>query len=171
MLDLFKSIKPDNIKTYLTVAKDEFGLTMYLIRQLMLRSAQRIEVLRDFMPLASEGDWELHNAGMRVQTLKPGPNGGGQLEFGTQVVAAGDGTIAGLLGASPGASASVSIVLNILERCFPEEMARGMQSVLGDIFPMRSVDPSAASEYDLEDSEAIIHQGLRLEGFRTAVAV
>lgn len=169
LLDLFKSIKPDNLMTYLNVAKDEMGLTMYLIRQLLLRSSQRIDVLRDFMPLAKEGDWELHNAGMRVQTLKPGPNGRGKLEFGTEVVAAGDGTIAGLLGASPGASASVSIVLNILERCFPDEMARGMKAELGEIFRMRSVDPAATSDYDLEDSEAIIYDQLGLEGFRPAV--
>lgn len=143
-LDLFRSIKPDNLKTYLTVGLDEFGLTTYLVRQLLLKHTQRMDVLRDFMPSALDADWELHDAGMRVQTLKPGNNGRGKLEFGTEVVAASDGTIAGLLGASPGASASVSIVLQILESCFPEELSRGMQSGLGEIFPLRSVDLQAA---------------------------
>lgn len=170
-LDLFKSIKPDNIMTYLNVAKDEVGLTMYLIRQLMLRHSQRIDVLRDFMPTASESDWELHNAGMRVQTLKPGDKGRGTLEFGTEVVASSDGTIAGLLGASPGASSAVSIVLNILETCFPDEMAKGMNTVLGEIFPTRSVDPVASSEYSLEASEELIHRALGLEGFRSLATV
>lgn len=145
-LDLFRSIKLDNLKTYLTVAVDEFGLTTYLVRQLMLRHSQQVEVLRDFMPSAEDADWELHDAGMRVQTLKRGKNGRGKLEFGTEVVAASDGTIAGLLGASPGASASVSIVLQILETCFPDEMAKGMQAELGEIFPLRSVDPQAADD-------------------------
>lgn len=170
MLDLFRSIKLDNLKTYLTVGLDEFGLTMYLIRQLMLRPAQRIDVLRDFMPTASESDWELHDAGMRVQTLKRGKNGRGKLEFGTEVVSSEDRSIAGLLGASPGASVSVSIVLNILETCFPDEMQKGMQGVLGDIFPMRSIDPVESSEYSLADSNSLIHRALGLEGFGVVAA-
>lgn len=145
-LDLFRSIKLDNLKTYLTVGLDEFGLTTYLIKQLLLRHSQQVDVLRDFMPTAVDADWELHDAGMRVQTLKPGKNGRGKLEFGTEVVAANDGSIAGLLGASPGASASVSIVLQILETCFPDEMARGMKAELGEIFPLRSMDPQAADD-------------------------
>lgn len=145
-LDLFRSIKPDNLKTYLTVGLDEFGLTTYLIKQLLLRHSQRMGVLRDFMPEADDAGWELNEAGMRVQTLKRGENGRGNLEFGTEVVAASDGTIAGLLGASPGASASVSIALNILETCFPDEMAKAMQTDLGPLFPLRSVDPKAAED-------------------------
>lgn len=145
-LDLFRSIKLDNIKTYLTVALDEFGLTSYLVRQLLLKHTQRMDVLRDFMPSALDANWELHDAGMRVQTLKRGKNGRGKLEFGTEVVSASDGTIAGLLGASPGASASVSIVLQILESCFPDEFAKGMRAEFGEIFPLRSVDPQAADD-------------------------
>jgi len=36
------------------------------------------------------------------------------------VVSAADGSIAALLGASPGASTSVAIMINLLKRCFPE---------------------------------------------------
>lgn len=170
-LDLFRSIKLDNLKTYLTVALDEFGLTAYLVRQLMLRHKQRMDVLRDFMPAAIDAEWELHDAGMRVQTLKRGENGRGKLEFGTEVVAAGDGTIAGLLGASPGASASVSIALHILETCFPDEMAKGMRSGLGEIFPLRSVDPKAADEA-IPEIDAQINRVLGLENaVQTAGAV
>lgn len=145
-LDLFRSIKLDNLKTYLTVGLDEFGLTSYLIRQLLLKHSQRMDVLRDFMPSAMDAEWELHDAGMRVQTLKPGKNGRGKLEFGTEVVTAADGSIAGLLGASPGASASVSIVLQILETCFPDDLAKGMKAELGEIFPLRDIDPEAADD-------------------------
>lgn len=168
-LDLFRSIKLNNLKTYLTVALDEFGLTTYLIKQLLLRHTQQVDVLRDFMPTAMDADWELHDAGMRVQTLKRGNNGRGKLEFGTEVVAAADGSIAGLLGASPGASASVSIVLQILERCFPDEMAKGMKAELGEIFPLRSVDPHAADEA-LPELDQQIERVLGLQGASPAGA-
>ncbi len=170
LLDLVKSVKPNNLKTYLTVALDEMGLTAYLVKQLMLRHSQRIDVLRDFSPTAQSNEWELSKAGMRVQTLKPGPNGRGKLEFGTEVVAAGDGSIAGLLGASPGASASVSIALQILESCFPEEMTRAMGSELGGIFPMRSVDPEA-NETPLAENYARARHTLGLSVDREVASV
>lgn len=153
MWDLAKSIKPSNLKTYLTVGLDEFGLTKYLVGQLMLRHSDRMDVLRDFMPMAENAEWTLADAGMRVQTLKPGPNGRGKLEFGTEVVAASDGSIAGLLGASPGASASVSIALHILETCFPQDVARAMDHEFGSIFPARRA-PFTESDDAIADTEA-----------------
>lgn len=165
LLDLFKSIKLDNLKTYLSVAKDEFGLTTYLIKQVMLSHAAQMDVLRDFIPDAQDSDWQLHKAGMRVQTLKPGPNGRGKLEFGTEVVTAADGSIAGLLGASPGASTAVSIMLQILERCFPDV---DLAESLGDIFPHR-LKGITVSEGELFDSENAIHNVLGLEGYGSAV--
>lgn len=153
MWDLFKSIKPSNLKTYLTVGLDEFGLTKYLIGQLMLRHSDRMDVLREFMPTAENAEWTLADAGMRVQTLKPGPNGRGNLEFGTEVVSAADGSIAGLLGASPGASASVSIALHILESCFPQEMERAMDHEFGAIFPARRA-PFTESDDAIAETEA-----------------
>ena len=68
------------------------------------------------MPTAQDDDWELLQAGQRAQVMK-----GGKLQFGTEVVAAADGSIAGLLGASPGASTAVPIMLDVLQRCFPEQ--------------------------------------------------
>ncbi|MDQ1596751.1 MAG: hypothetical protein QOI70_175, partial [Microbacteriaceae bacterium] len=78
--------------------------------------------LREFMPNADPKDWYRITAGQRVQVIKKDEAKGGVLQFGTEVVAAADGSIAGLLGASPGASTAVPIMLDVLERCFPEQM-------------------------------------------------
>jgi malate dehydrogenase (quinone) len=121
IFDLLRSVKPDNILTMLNVAKNEFALTRYLIGQILQSNDARIETLRDFLPEAESGDWELIHAGMRVQTMKRTAKSRGALEFGTEVVSAKDGTIAGLLGASPGASTAVSIMLDVMRRCFPGE--------------------------------------------------
>jgi malate dehydrogenase (quinone) len=43
------------------------------------------------------------------------------LQFGTEVVAASDGSIAGLLGASPGASTAVFIMIEVLKKAYPNE--------------------------------------------------
>lgn len=162
--DLLRSIKADNIGTYLQIAKDEFGLTRYLIGQLLLRHSAKMDVLRDFVPTAQDQDWEVHKAGMRVQTLKPGRGTRSKLEFGTEVVASADGSLAGLLGASPGASTSVAIVLRLLELCFPAEMKSGMESTLADVFPLHS-QGSQPDEQSLIDSEVMIHDFLGLDGY------
>ena len=75
--------------------------------------------LREYYPDAKDEDWELQTAGQRVQVIKKDKKKGGILEFGTEVIASEDGTIAALLGASPGASTSVHIMLELIEKCFP----------------------------------------------------
>src|SRR5699024_799176 len=85
--------------------------------------AARIESLRNFFPDAKEEDWTLQVAGQRVQIIKGVEGGGGKLEFGTEIVASKDGTLAALLGASPGASTAANAMLTVLERCFPERVA------------------------------------------------
>jgi malate dehydrogenase (quinone) len=120
-LDLLRSVKRDNLLTMLTVAKDESSLTRYLIQQIFQSSDDRFGTLRDFVPDVRSEDWELIHAGQRVQTMKKTTQKRGALEFGTEIVNSRDGSIAGLLGASPGASTAVPIMLNVLERCFPIE--------------------------------------------------
>ncbi len=120
-LDLVRSIRPDNVLTMLSVAKDEFPLTRYLIQQVLQSMSDRIDTLRDFIPEAKPEDWELIHAGQRVQTMKRTAKKRGALVFGTEIVNAHDGSIAALLGASPGASTAVPIMLEVLERCFPQE--------------------------------------------------
>lgn len=118
LLDLFKSIKLNNIRPLLKAGIDNIPLTRYLIGQVMQSQDDRLAALRDYYPGAKAEDWKLEIAGQRVQVIKKDPKLGGVLEFGTEVVTAADGSIAALLGASPGASTSVSIMLQLVERCF-----------------------------------------------------
>ncbi|MFZ2178355.1 MAG: malate dehydrogenase (quinone) [Rhodococcus sp. (in: high G+C Gram-positive bacteria)] len=119
--DLPGSVKPDNLLSMLGVGVSELGLVKYLISELTKSEAGRIETLSEFVPKAVGKDWELITAGQRVQVIRRAKGKGGVLEFGTAVVNAADGTIAGLLGASPGASTAVPAMLDVLERCFPTQ--------------------------------------------------
>ena len=117
-LDLAKSIKKNNLKAMLGVGKHNLDLTKYLIKEASQSHEQRMNVLREFLPQAKSEDWELANAGQRVQIIKNCEEQWGKLEFGTEIVASKDGTLAALLGASPGASVSVQAMINVLESCF-----------------------------------------------------
>ena len=120
-LDLIKSVMPNNVFTMLAAGAKEMSLTKYLIEQVMLSNEKRVEELREFIPDAKLEDWETVVAGQRVQVIKDTEVGGkGTLQFGTEVVTASDGSVAALLGASPGASTAVHVMLEVLERCFPE---------------------------------------------------
>ena len=120
IMDLPKSIKLANIKPMLAAGIQNLPLTKYLIEQVRLTPEGRLESLKEYFPAASMEDWELEIAGQRVQVIKKDEEEGGILEFGTEVVSAADGSIAALLGASPGASTAVSIMITILKRCFAE---------------------------------------------------
>jgi malate dehydrogenase (quinone) len=119
--DLFKSIKFSNIKAMLGAGFHNLPLTRYLIDQVRLTPDARLEALKAYYPAAKKEDWELAIAGYRVQVIKKDEEEGGVLEFGTEVVSAADGSIAALLGASPGASTAVSIMLGLLKKCFPQQ--------------------------------------------------
>lgn len=121
-MDLITSVKPSNVFTMLAAGAKEMALTKYLIQQLMLSKEQRMEELRDFVPEAKSEDWDMVVAGQRVQVIKDTDAGKGTLQFGTEVVTGAGGSIAALLGASPGASTAVHVMLEILNRCFPQEM-------------------------------------------------
>ncbi|WP_420751244.1 malate dehydrogenase (quinone) [Rhodococcus sp. O3] len=133
VLDLPKSVKPNNIMSMLGVGATELGLVKYLVGELTQSPRDRIVTLSEFAPNAKLEDWELIVAGQRVQVIRR-KGIGGVLEFGTAVVNAGDGTIAGLLGASPGASTAVPAMLDVLERCFPKQWT-GWQGKLREMVP------------------------------------
>ncbi len=129
-LDLPLSVKPHNLVTLLLVALKEFGLVKYLIGQLLLNDEKRLEDLKNFVPDAKLEDWDLLVAGQRVQVIKKG----GNLQFGTEVVRAADGSIAALLGASPGASVAVDVMLKLMKDCFPQEFP-GWESKIKEMIP------------------------------------
>lgn len=119
-LDLPLSLRPSNIIPMLAVAKDNFDLVKYLVSELMATRKKKLQSLQEFMPEAKDADWHMITAGQRVQVIKKDAKKGGVLQFGTEVVSAADGSIAGLLGASPGASTAVPIMFTVLQRCFPD---------------------------------------------------
>ena len=122
-LDLFKSIRPDNIPSYLGVAATNLDLVKYLVEEVFKNFEGRMEVLREYYPEADGKDWDTVVAGQRVQVIKPvAAPSFGSLEFGTALVNDQDGSIAGILGASPGASITPAAMLELLERCFGERM-------------------------------------------------
>jgi malate dehydrogenase (quinone) len=123
LLDLPRSVRPGNLGPMLGVARTQLPLTRYLISEVLKSRAAQHATLLDFVPTAEEHDWEMITAGQRVQVIRRDPvTGRGVLQFGTELVVGGDGSIAGLLGASPGASTAVSAMLTLLERAFPDRI-------------------------------------------------
>jgi malate dehydrogenase (quinone) len=97
-------------------------LTAYLVGQVLMTTDERIAILRRFCPAAREDDWEQRIAGLRVQIIEADQHGNGVLKFGTEVVTSADASVAALLGASPGASTAVAIMLEVLAHCFPDRL-------------------------------------------------
>jgi len=122
VMDLISSIKTGNIKPMLSVGMNNMDLTKYLISEVFQSDSERMNSLREFYPQAKDSDWSLANAGQRVQIIKKDSEGNGKLEFGTEIVSAADGTIAALLGASPGASTAVNTMVSVIERCFADKL-------------------------------------------------
>jgi malate dehydrogenase (quinone) len=120
--DLPLSIKPDNIIPMIAAGIKNIPLTKYLIEQVRQSPKDRINALREYVPGARSKDWKLERAGQRVQVIKKDEKEGGILEFGTEVITTADGSLSVLLGASPGASTAVSIMIDLIGRCFKEEI-------------------------------------------------
>jgi len=167
MFDLITSVKPHNLLTMLAAGMKNMALTKYLIQQVMLSKEQRMEELREFVPSARSEDWDLIVAGQRVQVIKDTEAGGrGTLQFGTEVVSAADGSIAALLGASPGASTAVYVMLEVMRRCFPEQM-KEWESKIKEMIPsygvslmenpdlLREIQVSTAQALGLNESQSL----------------
>lgn len=121
--DLVSSVTTSNAWPMVRVGIDEYPLVEYLAGQLMMSDDDRFAALKEYFPNAKQGEWRLWQAGQRVQIIKRDEEKGGVLRLGTEVVAAKDGSIAGLLGASPGASTAAPIMLSVLEKVFKDKVA------------------------------------------------
>jgi malate dehydrogenase (quinone) len=123
IFDLVASIRWHNIVPMIAAGLSNLGLVRYLVGQLVASRSAKFAELQQFIPSAKPEDWYPITAGQRVQVIKRDRKKIGVLQFGTEVVSSADGTIAGLLGASPGASTAVPIMLELIEKCFPDRMA------------------------------------------------
>ncbi len=144
--DLYSSVNHNNVAGMLDVGLENLDLVKYLMGQARLEDADRQAELVKYFPTAKREDWELVTAGQRVQIIKKDPEKGSVLQFGTEIVTDKDHTIAALLGASPGASTSPPIMLDLLKKAFPEQMAAGWEARLKEIVPSygRKLNDSAA---------------------------
>jgi malate dehydrogenase (quinone) len=132
--DLPFSVRGNNIATMLNVAKDNTDLVTYLLGELASTKKARFEAMHEFIPKINPSDWEFIQAGQRVQVMKKDPKKGGVLQFGTELISSADGSIAALLGASPGASTAVPIMVNLIKKCFPRQYAN-WESSIKDMIP------------------------------------
>ncbi|MCW3071598.1 MAG: malate/quinone oxidoreductase [Bacteroidetes bacterium] len=160
LMDLPKSIKLNNIRPMLSAGIHNIPLTKYLIDQVKQSPEDRLEALQHFVPDAKLEDWDLAVAGQRVQVIKKDDEEGGVLEFGTEIVSAADGSIAALLGASPGASVSVSVMLDVIKRCFREKaMSAEWQAKLKKMIPSYGLsldtDPALCHEIRKRSGELL----------------
>ncbi|MGE6333112.1 malate dehydrogenase (quinone) [Stenotrophomonas sp. NPDC077659] len=148
--DLYSSVNHNNVGPMLEVGKDNLDLVQYLMAQARLNDADRQAELVKYFPNAKPGDWKLVTAGQRVQIIKRDPLKGPVLQFGTEIVTDKDHTLAALLGASPGASTSPPIMLDLMAKAFPEQMKAGWEARL------RQIVPSYGQK--LNDSPALTNQ-------------
>jgi malate dehydrogenase (quinone) len=149
-LDLPLSVKPDNLATLIKIGISNLPLVRYLVQQGTQSMDDRMEVLHVFYPAAKKEDWKLIDAGIRVQAIKKTDGEAGIVHYGTEVITNGDRSISALLGASPGASVSVNIVMEVVKKCFPQllESPEG-KARMREMIPTWDVDIKKAENANL----------------------
>ncbi len=158
LFDIVSQVRPGNLWPMIKVAFDNPSLITYLVGELLKNHAKKVDSLRVFVPAAKDEDWELIQAGQRAQVMKKDPDKGGILQFGTEVITGADGSIAGLLGASPGASTAVSIMLGLMKTCFPdriEEWEPRLRELIPSYGETLNSRPAVAEESLTETAETL----------------
>ena len=146
-LDLLTTTTTHNVWPMTKVGIKEYPLVEYLAGQLMLSDEDRLNALKEYFPNAKAEDWRLWQAGQRVQIIKRDEAAGGVLKLGTEIVASADGSIAGLLGASPGASTAAPIMLTVLQKVFKDKVATpAWQEKLHQIVPSYGTQLNSSPE-------------------------
>lgn len=157
--DLPGSIRAHNLGPMAKVGLTEFALEKYLLGEVLASREKQLAALREYMPSARSDDWRMITAGQRVQVMKKDPEKGGVLQFGTEVIAGADGSIAGLLGASPGASTAVHAMLDVMRQCFPEKFESEWRGEVLKHIPFYGTglnhDPAAAAASLAETAEVL----------------
>ena len=149
--DLLSSVTTHNIWPMTKVGVDQYPLVEYLAGQLMQSDDDRFAALQQYFPEAKKQDWRLWQAGQRVQIIKRDEEKGGVLKLGTEIVVSADASIAGLLGASPGASTAAPIMLTVLEKAFKDKVATPEWQA-----KIRQIVPSYGTK--LNDSPELVQQ-------------
>ena len=142
LLDMPTSVRPSNITPLLAVAHDNFPLEEYLVGQVVQSKEHRFKALREYYPEMDPADWELSVAGQRVQIIHKDRPYHGRLQFGTEIVHSSDGRMTALLGASPGASTAVAIMVNVLEQSLGGLLSDDWRDRLKDMIPSYGIDLS-----------------------------
>jgi malate dehydrogenase (quinone) len=154
LLDLPLSVKPHNLLPYLSVAVKNFDLLKYLIREITKSKSKKIAQLKEFVPSAKAKDWVYYEAGQRAQIIKP-IGRKGVLQFGTEVITSTDATIAGLLGASPGASVSVAVMLEVVEKMLGSSALEKIHGSVPGLAGNLSANPALAKKH-LRDTAQVL---------------
>lgn len=158
VLDLPASLRPSNLIPYLAVGLTNFSLIKYLVGELLKTKQKKFASLQEFMPTAKAEDWELLNAGQRAQVIKRDKAKGGILQFGTEVITARDGSISGLLGASPGASTAVHVMIQVLERSFSDQipnLTKQIQKIVPSFGIKLNSEPKKAADSLAKTAEVL----------------
>jgi malate dehydrogenase (quinone) len=153
LLDLPLSVKPDNLATLIKIGLTNVDLVKYLVQQGTQSMADRMKVLHVFYPAAKAEDWKLIDAGIRVQAIKKTDGEAGIVHYGTEVITDAGHTISALLGASPGASVSVHIVLEVVKKCFPHLLENPESKAR-----LKEMIPTCDVDIKLPENAAFFHQ-------------
>lgn len=133
--DFFTTLRPDNLHVIAAAGLQNLDLVSFLIKELVASPKKKFAQLKKYYPRARFNEWELVSAGQRAQLVKPDSRRIGVLQQGTELVVSADGSIAGLLGASPGASTAVPIMIGLLKTAFPSQWHRTWRQTLTEAIP------------------------------------